>query len=247
MKINTARFVTSIMIFSIISMVSGCKKDQEGIRDADGNLYHSVTIGTQTWLVENLRTTKYRNGDDILKPLTDWSYLTEGAWCKYLDSDSIAAIHGFLYNQNAIKDTRNICPKGWRVPTDDDWDTLAVYLQNHGYNADYSIDTDNDYRTNNVIAKAMASESGWDVSTQPMTPGNDDLQDFQNKSGFNALPAGVRGISGAFANIGISAFFWSSTKTIIGYRFVTIENNKTELTFSSAFPEPGMSVRCIKE
>jgi uncharacterized protein (TIGR02145 family) len=239
------------MIFSIIIMVSGCEKDQnkEGIRDANGNLYHSVVIGSQTWLTENLRATKYRNGDDILniKSSSEWVHSRAGAWCKYLDSDSLAAINGLLYNQYAIQDTRNICPEGWRVPTADDWNTLSIYLQNHGYNADNSIDTDDDSNTNNYIAKALASASGWEVSSEPMTPGNTDLANFQNKSGFNALPAGGRSISGSFSNIGMSAFWWSSSPGVEGYRIRSIDYNKVKLTSTLAFPESGLSIRCIKE
>lgn len=251
MRINTARFIMSIMIFTIISMVSGCKKDQdkEGIRDADGNLYHSVTIGTQTWLTENLRATKYRNGDDILniKSSSEWIHSREGAWCKYLDSDSLAAIYGLIYNQFSIQDSRNICPEGWRVPTVADWDTLGVYLQNHGYNADNSIDTDHDSYTNNIIAKALASTSGWDMSTVPMTPGNNDLENFRNKSGFNALPAGGRSISGSFVLVGISALWWSSTSGVAGNRIRSIDYDQIKLIPKLASSEAGLSIRCIKE
>ena len=96
--------------------------------DVDGNVYHTVTIGTQEWLVENLKVTHYRNGDTIAhgtsrSPLNN--SLTEGKYWNYGNSDSIANIYGRLYNYYAVIDPRFIAPLGWHVASNDDLTALA--------------------------------------------------------------------------------------------------------------------------
>ena len=95
-------------------------------QDIDGNIYHTVTIGTQTWMLENLKTTKFRNGESIPN-VTDnaaWAGLTSAAWCDYDNSASNGNIFGHLYNWYAATDSRNIAPAGWHVPTLAEWDIL---------------------------------------------------------------------------------------------------------------------------
>ena len=90
------------------------------ITDADGNVYTSVTIGTQEWMVENLRTTKYSDGTSIPN-VTDgdeWSDIETAAWCNYDNSSTNDATYGKLYNWYAVE-TGKLCPTGWHVPTDD--------------------------------------------------------------------------------------------------------------------------------
>ena len=100
--------------------------------DIDGNIYKTITIGEQTWMAENLRTTHYQNGDPIpnVKNPSSWGSLATGAYCTYNNTtnpDSIETF-GFLYNGFTIVDTRNIAPKGWHVPTDEDWDKLQTFV-----------------------------------------------------------------------------------------------------------------------
>jgi len=132
----------------------------------DGDYYHTVTIGTQTWLRENLKVTHYRNGDAINKVTADsrWNSLTTGAYCNYNNSDSIANIYGLLYNWFAIADTRNIAPKGWHVPDSHEWDVLYNYIGTPGY----------------LYGQNMMSKDGW--SNPVKTP--------TNSTGFSALPNG---------------------------------------------------------
>jgi len=98
--------------------------------DADGNLYHSVKIGTQTWSVENLKVTHYRNGDPIAHPTanSNWANLTSGAYCNYNNSDSLAQKFGRLYNWYAVTDTRKIAPAGWHVPNLEESGVLYSYV-----------------------------------------------------------------------------------------------------------------------
>jgi len=120
----------------LLMFSSSCKKDvvsnNQTVTDIDGNIYHILTIGTQVWMAENLKTTRYRNGDSIgttspatldltdeLTPKHQWAY----------DGNKINAVtYGRLYTWYAINDSRNICPTGWHIPTDAEWTTLTDFL-----------------------------------------------------------------------------------------------------------------------
>lgn len=98
--------------------------------DQDGNTYKTITIGSQTWMAENLRVTHFRNGDPIPN-VTDndtWHNLTSSAYCWYNNDISNKDIYGALYNWYAVTDSRNIAPAGWHVPTSDDMQELVDYL-----------------------------------------------------------------------------------------------------------------------
>jgi len=102
----------------------------DSVVDIDGNFYHAVAIGTQVWMAENLRTTKYRDGSPIPN-VTDssvWILTTEGAYCNYNNDTTHSNTYGRLYNWYAVIDTRNIAPEGWHVPTQDEWNTLVQFL-----------------------------------------------------------------------------------------------------------------------
>ena len=100
------------------------------ITDRDGNVYQTVNIGTQTWMAENLKTTKYRTGEDISNPKDSisWRTATFGAWCNNKNDTVNGRIYGRLYNYLAITDPRNIAPIGWHVASQAEWTTLVNYL-----------------------------------------------------------------------------------------------------------------------
>jgi uncharacterized protein (TIGR02145 family) len=222
----------------IISLTQSCKKEVDKIiKDNDGNVYTSVTIGTQDWLVENLKTTTYNNGDAI--QTTDSDISNESTpkyqWA-YDGNESNAATYGRLYTWYAVNDSRNVCPAGWHVPTDDAWTKLTDYLTNHGY-AYEVIGID--------ISKSMAATSGWTAYNQAGTVGND--QANNNRSGFSGLPGGARLSYGAFINIGESGTWWSSTSLstyaynlALTYSFGNVLRNY----FSK---NAGYSVRCMRD
>lgn len=93
------------------------------LKDVDGNVYKTIKIGNQIWLMENLKVTHYRNGDEIPKMVnnTDWSQISLGVFC---DCNT----YGHLYNWYTINDKRNIAPIGWHIPSKAEWDTLINYL-----------------------------------------------------------------------------------------------------------------------
>ena len=183
------------------------------VTDQDGNNYPYLTYGNQVWTVENAEMVTYRDGTEIpqVTDATEWANLNTGAWC-YYDNDPTK---GKLYNWYAvmgIHDTdpntpnKEFAPAGWHVPTDAEWTTLENYLIANGYNYDGTT-------TENKIAKAMASTTGWRklyVSGSTGAPGID--QSFNNRSGLNLFPEGYRYGNGSFLDESNSVFFWSSTE-----------------------------------
>ena len=162
------------------------------ITDADGNVYTSVTIGTQEWMTENLRTTKYSDGNAIpnITDNTAWSNLSTGAWCNYDNSSSNGITYGKLYNWYAVN-TSKLCPTGWHVPTDAEWTVLTGYLTNNGHSG--------------AEGTALKATSGWSSVN-----GTDDYGYY----GWLGLPGGYRHNYGSFDYIGSIGYWWSSS---LGY------------------------------
>jgi uncharacterized protein (TIGR02145 family) len=226
--------IVRIIITGGVVFLSDCEKDlyspAGSVKDVDGNIYTSVKIGKQTWLGENLKTTKYKNG--ILIPYVidgfQWTNLTTGAFCYYDDSQINRNIYGNLYNWYTVK-TGNLCPDGWHVPSDTEWKKLEEYL---GRSYD---------------AGGRLKEAGTEHWEEPNYGGI-------NSSGFSALPAGsfstsiFGGSLSSFIGINTYAGFWSSTEADV--------QTATERSLSSddhvlgSWNEAkysGLSVRCLKD
>jgi len=209
------------------------------VTDADGNLYHTVKIGTQLWMVENLKTTKYNDGTAIPNASTNtaWSSLTTPGYSWYNNNIANKASYGGLYNWFAIN-TGKLCPAGWHVPTDAEWTILTDYLASKGYG----------YQgTGNNIAKSMASTSDWNPSPTLGNVGNDLASN--NNSLFAALPGGDRNGDGTFNKMGNYSVFWTSTEQDAGsarFRALFYGSAKVDRG-SNLFKNNGLSVRCIKD
>ncbi|NDD64054.1 MAG: hypothetical protein EBZ36_08770, partial [Acidobacteria bacterium] len=198
--------------------------------DIDGNSYGTVTIGTQCWMKENLRATRYRDGTTI--PLDGsggdagnaagetWSPRTTGARTIYANTASNLATYGYLYNWHAAADSRGLCPTGWRLPSDAEWTTLASYLGS------------------NAGGKLRAT--GTTLWLSPNSGAT-------NESGFTALPGGIRSDRGDFGGIRTIANFWTSTRTdgrgALG-RFLVL--GLAEVGSDYHGERSGLSVRCLK-
>lgn len=182
------------------------------VTDADGNVYQSVRLGNQVWTVENLKTTKYNDGSAIpyVPDSAAWLniYLTgsaSAAFGIYGGNDAHKAKYGVFYNWYAVN-TAKLAPKGWRVPTDGDWDTLQNYLIARGYNYDGTTN-------GNRIAKAMATQWDWSSSTIEGAIGNDLSKN--NACGFSGLPGGIRHWGGSYFSLFLErliTYWWSSTE-----------------------------------
>jgi uncharacterized protein (TIGR02145 family) len=179
------------------------------VTDIDGNTYDYITYGDQDWTVDNAAMETYRDGTPIpqVTDATEWSNLTTGAWAYYNNDPT----KGKLYNWYAvmgIHDTDESTPnkefaiEGWHVPSDTEWTILENQLIANGYNYD-------DTTTENKIAKAMASTTGWNTSTGTGAIGND--QGTNNSSGFNTFPEGFRDSDASFSSEGLASIFWNFT------------------------------------
>jgi len=219
------------------------------ISDIDGNNYKTITIGTQTWMAENLKTKKYNNGDFIgtTSPATLQIYNESNPkyqWA-YDGGERNVFNYGRLYTWYTVTDNRNLCPTGWHVPTEIEWTTFAAYLTNndYGYLGNKSYPGEGYY-----LAKSMASQSGWNTSSMAGEAGND--QANNNTSGFSALPGGVV-YNGYFNSIGELGEWWSSTTSGISTantawcRYMVYNYHGLSRYESSKIM--GLSVRCIKD
>lgn len=215
------------------------------VKDADNNMYNTVKIGTQVWTVENLKTTKYKDGTPIpnITDSEEWASLTTGAYCIYDNLESNADTYGRLYNWYAVN-TGKLAPEGWRVPTDDDWIILKNYLITKGYN----YNGKKDINALNQIAKSLASTSGWELSNYPGTPGAN--PENNNITGFTAFPYGRRDKDGIFDRVGKSGYWWSSTKSSYDEKNAYCQAmgyNAYPLEFQGTVKEQGFSVRLVKD
>ena len=256
----------SVLVLFEIFVINGCKKENNSpdipnigkttavfnpsitygtMTDQDGNIYKTVTIGTQTWMAENLRATHYRNGDDIPNVTNDtaWVNLTTGAYCNYNNTkspDSIAT-YGRMYNWYAVTDSRNIAPSGWHVPTDEEWKTLEMFLG---------------------MTQAQADSTGFrgtDQGKQLEETGRTHWYWYggTNSSGFTALPDGYRDWwFGNFVYHSESGLWWSATELnlanawyrCLGEKELYSVNEFKDYVFRSYIDKSlGCSVRCLRD
>ena len=211
------------------------------VTDIDGNVYNTVKIGTQTWMKENLKTTKYK--DDASIPLVTngalWAALSTPGYCWYNnDAATYKTTYGALYNWYAVS-TGKLCPTGWHVPTDTEWNSLSDYLTNNGFGFGGS---------GSDIGKSMASSSGWTLYGTAGSVGNDQVSN--NSSGFAGQPGGARDFYGSFLDLKNFAYWWSSTefgidKAYDRYLYFQLSDlYKNDVNFTK---QDGFSVRCIKD
>jgi uncharacterized protein (TIGR02145 family) len=201
----------------------------EPITDNDGNTYSIVTIGTQVWLGDNLKTTTFNDGSSIpyVSTANEWVLATTPAFCWYNNSETDnKATYGGLYNWYAVN-TGKLCPTGWHVPSVDEYTTLLNYLGGAG------------------IAGGKLKETGTVHWADPNLGAT-------NGSSFTALPGGGRynlhSEGGTFADIGYYGYFWSSTSSTTtsnaySYDMYFDLNLVSKDEFSK---KDGGSVRCIK-
>jgi len=195
------------------------------VTDIDGNVYHADTIGTQIWMVENLKTTKYRDGT-VIPIVTDndaWFNTYDGAYCNYNNLTSNGSTYGHLYNWYAVTNSRKLAPTGWHIPSDAEWTTLINYLGGE------------------YVAGGKLKESGITHWVNPNTGAT-------NEAGFTALPGGNRSVDGTFGGIGNYGHWWSSTEydaTSAWYQ--TMDYSNITIMKSVLTMETGFSVRCVKD
>jgi uncharacterized protein (TIGR02145 family) len=211
------------------------------VYDVDGNAYQTVQIGEQIWMAENLKTTHYKNGDAIQTGYDGiaWDGLTTGAYAVYNDDESNAAIYGYLYNWYAVDDSREVCPDGWHVPTDDEYKELEIYL---GMSELEANSFDWLFRGTNEGSKLAGIAGLWNNSS---LVNNSEF----GSSGFTALPAGFRDDdNGGYYSMGSASAFWSSTE-VSGNKVWqrVIFSGNLGVGRGNDFMVQGLSVRCMSD
>lgn len=207
-------------------------KTLPGITDIDGNTYSIIQIGTQTWLGENLKTTKHNDGTalPLVKDSIAWSNLTTPGYCWY--NNNVAtnkATYGALYNWYTVN-TGKLCPIGWHVPSNGEWITLTTFLGGES------------------VAGGKLKETGTTHWESPNTGAT-------NESGFTSLPGGGRnsgGLSdsqnGTFAAVRWTGTWWTSSEFTNHYVYGWVmKYNQSNVQYTNLFQKTmGCSVRCVK-
>lgn len=208
----------------------------DAIVDVDGNIYRTVTIGEQRWMKENLRTSRYSNGDLVpYEPgQSEWVALGSGAWTTYGNDANQAMNYGMLYNGYTVLDPRNVCPSGWHVPTDEDWQELEVGL---GMSGSEIGNTGTRGQSANVGGKLKAVEL-WN---EPNLGASDSVM-------FTAYGGGHRTFSGVFTNQGATGTWWSSSVSGSTSAFVrTLISGNVGINRNASGLPSGYSIRCIED
>ena len=213
------------------------------VTDIDGNVYNTVSIGNQCWMKENLRTTKYANGTAITYGGSNTSTTVA-----YYYSLSGNYYYGKLYNWKAMmggasssaanpSGVQGVCPDGWHVPSDAEWNQLTDYVSSQ---SQYCCSNNTEY-----IAKALASTSGWVTHTATCAVG--DTPSDNNATGFSALPAGNRH-TGYYTSSGYGALFWSATEASDTHAYILALNYTNPLVWRDSDNKyGGYSVRCVRD
>jgi len=195
------------------------------VTDIDGNVYPTVTIGSQVWMAANLNTTHYRNGDTIhhVADGTEWYNMTTEAYCVYENQSSNSAAYGKMYNWHAVNTTL-LCPDGWHVPSDAEWEILENFLGEP------------------ATAGGKLKETGTAHWQSPNTGAT-------NETGFSARPGGYRSSTGGFFSLTYNGYWWSSTEgsdPAYGlYRW--LDFNLSQFYRNEDYKVDGISVRCVKD
>jgi len=221
-------FLFSFLQALLLVFVISCSKSDSPpspVTDIEGNTYKTVRIGEQTWMAENLKTTKLADGSAIpvVSDPSAWNELITPGLCWYNNQgDSIREIYGALYNFYAVASSK-LCPEGWHVPSGDDWQKLR----------DFIGDT--------LVAGGALKEAGTLHWVLPNTGA-------VNSTGFTALPGGIRYFEGSFNSISYFTSFWSLTEYDSSKAwYLGLYYADAALTWSKISKKDGFSVRCLRD
>ena len=204
--------------FDVVNCVPYTFDDE--VADIDGNIYKTVVIGTQTWMAENLRTTRHNDGSLIPYAVENatWDGLRAHGYCYYNNDPDLAETYGYLYNQYAVQKP-NLAPEGWHVPSGAEYSTLIDFLGGTGF------------------AGGKMKEEGTEHWLSPNT-------DADNTLGFTALPGGYRNYNGAFGVINKYGYFWTTSEN----DRIQLDYNAASVGWKfDSYKRQGFSVRCIKD
>ena len=204
-------------ISAFIALILFSSSDE--INDQDRKIFKIVKIRNQSWMAENLNVSTYRNGDSIpqVKSAASWGKLTSGAWCYYENKTENGIKYGKLYNWYAVNDVRGLAPKGFHIPSDEEWEKLVENLGQSEAGA------------------KIKAKRGWKLNANAT-----------NESGFSGMPGGYRYSVGPFLYAGNNACFWSSTESLKNKAWGrTLTHNMDEVGRDDGSIASGLSVRCV--
>ena len=214
----------SILLLAGLAFLGGMPQAQTVV-DYDGNVYDTVNIGTQVWMKQNLKVTHYNDGVPIpnVQDSVTWGNLTTGARC-YYNNDSVSwnPVYGALYNGFAANDTRNVCPAGWHVSTDMEWQAAEAYLG--------------------------PDEAGGKMKEAGTVHWISPNYGATNSSGFTGLPGGMRDPVNSFNAVGQNGMWWTSTPFDQTWTWTTyLWTMNTGVDHNPAPKYLGLSIRCVQD
>lgn len=205
-----------------VGQVIACSSTSGAVSDIDGNVYQTTLIGNQWWMAENLKTTRFSDGTELLSDSFTWTQYGIPVFRFYENDSTIASIYGNLYNWFTATDPRNVCPSGWHVPSNIEWEELIDFLGGE-----------------EVAGGRMKSSLLWEA---PNVGGPHD-------SGFNALPGGYCNSSQFFIELNFGGFWWSTSESTTMQNAVVSRYMNTlsaRCMSYSNYPYFGYSIRCVK-
>lgn len=226
--------ITGTVIISSFTLIrfrdksnSNCSNNTIYLTDNSGE----TKIGNQIWMTQNLDVETYRNGDPIpqVQDTKEWKKLKTGAWCYYENNTENGKIFGKIYNWYAVNDPRGLAPKGWHVPTEQEWAKIAEFTENH---------------TNPESGTKLKSKTGWkDYEAK----GKKILGNGTDTYGFNAQAGGMRSDLGNFKLINEECWWWTATeKQFMGWCF-GLRAWETSALRTADLKAKGFYVRCVKD
>ena len=195
------------------------------ITDIDGNVYKTVVIGGKVWMAENLKVSRYRNGDPVVHTTGEgeWSNLSSGAFCQYNNDSTKAVPYGKLYNWYAVTDARSLAPEGWHIPNAVELRNLMMHLGG------------------DTIAGGRMKMPG---TTAWLFPN----EGAGNESGFSAVPGGYRFSDGSFHTLGSNGYWWTTTHSYEMFSWnPRLNDNFADIGRDEGFKKFGFAVRCVKD
>ncbi len=193
------------------------------VKDVDGNTYKTITISGEEWMAENLKVTRYNDSTPIpfVFDSVAWINLSDAGYCLYKNNPTNKDLYGLLYNYYVIS-TKNVCPKGWHIPSDEEWSNLTNVLGT------------------SVVAGGKMKEAGdshW-IGLNELT---------SNSSGFTALPGGVRDYDGVMVGQRYMGYWWTSLEQSADFAYVRYLHNDAHCERSYILKNYGISIRCLKD
>ena len=236
-------FLSVFNILPILLMSSTISQSAtaQSVTDIDGNTYSTVVVGPYEWMAENLRTTRFNNGDEIPQVVdyNTWETTEQPAWNWYNNNVTLDQLYGKLYIGWVVLDERNVCPEGWRVPTDFEWRQTLYSLCETSDCEEVWLESDPQSGwTGTDEGGKTKSTSYWD---SPNTGAD-------NSSGLTVLPGGYRYFDGNYYTFGFYTNLWTSTMhpDSINMWFWAPINDRADIYHGYGDPNNGQSIRCIR-